>query len=851
MGVGLQGVALFLRSVDGSFLLIRKIVPVLDAVVQVGDQVVGRLAGPYGEFHGIDPAVLQLAGFAQVPGHAVGIAVGRARCARIVIAGGALRPLGLRSAGRFDVVLEAACLAGRNVGADVGKGRDTVVHGDAAGAQVVHDRLGDVLERFFDRARRSTVDEVLIRAVRVRDQLLQVAVAGIVAVAAVDAVEFAFRAQQVCPVGCPAVCRRVVAGARCACPGAGAVVVGGIAVRVAVRYEHHIGGVILQVIAGGDFFRHDLIAAAQGCLPAGTEIIDVVRTRQSVRVALHGALGRRPVQAELESVDAGGVVVISVPAVAEVDRPEVDQVRIRIQRIDQRRQRGLGRLHAGAAAGHAVAHALCDVHDDDDVGADLGGGVVGLAFDIQTDRIGAVTVVRDCLVRLGRQDVRGGRGRRRVRIRFGILRVVHVDVAAVRRRRCAGFLQLHRPAVGIVEHRGLQVLELLRVLRQSVVGADEVVLLRVDDDVDVHAGGGGVDGGRGGQLFKTVLRIDAPVDREGLLGLAVHPGDDVRGEILHLELGLDGLHLGAVRVDGQLAFGLIGRIGNVYDSILGDMGNRHAVGIDRVGVQLGEGALVDRHLDGDGAIGLDFLAGGSAHEGDVEGHHAVKGLAFVHQGRFRVLVFIRTGFQGLDHELDFLVKGVLSGCHGDRHLCQVCGIEHRLYFRCFRLFSLGLFRFLGLGLLRFLSLGLFRFLGLGLLGLFCLGLLGFLGFGLLRFLSLGLLGFLSFGVRRLFGLGILRFFGLLRLLYSGLFCLRVRLGSLFDCVFARYDDSGRLCLRGFRRLCFGGLRRLFLCLRQRRLLGLFLFGRVEILSYTGFCYIFLQCLGDLLCDLFH
>ena len=295
VGIRLQRIAGFLAAVDGVLLFFRQIIKVLQAVVQVGDQVISLLAGPHGELQGIDPAILQLARFAKIPGDTVAVAVAGAGSSLVIFTRSARDPFSLRFACRGDVVLKAAGLARGDVGGDVGQGGGTVIHGDAAGTQVVHDRLRDTLESSFDCRRRSTVNEITTITVCVGDQVAKITQTVIGGVSAVNTIEFTFRSKQVCPVGSPAIGRCIVVGAGSACPSAGSVVVCRIAVRIAVGHEHHVRGILLQIIAVGNFICNDIIGTAKSSLPASTHVIGVVR--QAICISLHCRLRCSPVYA--------------------------------------------------------------------------------------------------------------------------------------------------------------------------------------------------------------------------------------------------------------------------------------------------------------------------------------------------------------------------------------------------------------------------------------------------------------------------------------------------------------------------------------------------------------------------
>ena len=395
MGVGLQRIAGFFVTLDGILLLLSKIIEFDQAVVQVCDQVVSGLAGPYGELQGIDRSIGKDTDFAQVPGDAVGL----------VIAGaGSVVPLLHLLSGLRNVVLEAACLAVCYGGAHVGQGRDTVVHGGVAGTQVVNDSLGDLRECRFDGIRGVAVDNVL--AVGVGDQIFQVIIA--IRVTAEDAIQVADARQRIGVrdsriVGCLDELARALL----------LVVPLGVdpTVGIAVCDEQYIG------LISGRGCAHAVDAALQACLPAGS----VVGSGQSADIVLHRSLGCGPAHA-----------VGIIRAVAEIDCGKVDQVRIRIQRIDQHVQCVLRCIHSGlGAVGHPVRHTLGDVHHDDDVGADLRHMLILLAFDIQLDRVGAVAVIGNGLIRFGSQNLGAGLGRRRI-ASVALGGVVHIDVAAIR-----------------------------------------------------------------------------------------------------------------------------------------------------------------------------------------------------------------------------------------------------------------------------------------------------------------------------------------------------------------------------------------------------------------------------------
>ena len=368
-------------------------------------------------------------------------------------------------------------------------------------------------------------------------------------------------------------------------------------------------------------------------------------------------------------------------------------------------------------------------------------------------------------------------------------------------------------------------------IRGQIVNAHEVVAVHVD--VQVYRRGRSINRSSRVKLLKLARRIvGSPVDRRGLLVAVFRPGDGINGEAVHFELGLDGLHLFFACEDGDLSVGLIRRVGNVHDSILSDMGDRHAVGIDCIHVQAGKGCLVDHHLHGHRAGRLHFRSGGGAHEADVKGHHAVVGLAFGCQSGLRVLVRVGCGIQRLHHQLDVLVKGIRGGNDRNSDLFHSLGIDH---------LGSGLFRLLCLGLFRLFCLSLLRLFCLGLLRLFCLSLLRLFRLGLLRLLGLGIFGLFRLGILGRFRLGILSLRSLFCFICCGLCFLRFRLDSLCGCVIARHGLGRSRCFRG---LCC-----LLFLFRQHRSLCLLLFGRIQIIRYAGRRDI-VQRLRDRLCDLF-
>ena len=141
-----------------------------EAVIQVRDGVIRFLTGPDFEFDCIGPAFLQRADLAEVPGNAVGLVVagsGRPDVDHAVDRSG---PSLFRAAGRSDVVFVAAGFSGGHVRADVGEGRDTVVHRDVGCAEVVDDRLRDIFESVLDVLNGVAVDDPC--AVCVVDEIL-------------------------------------------------------------------------------------------------------------------------------------------------------------------------------------------------------------------------------------------------------------------------------------------------------------------------------------------------------------------------------------------------------------------------------------------------------------------------------------------------------------------------------------------------------------------------------------------------------------------------------------------------------------------------------------------------------
>ena len=302
------------------------------------------------------------------------------------------------------------------------------------------------------------------------------------------------------------------------------------------------------------------------------------------------------------------------------------------------------------------------------------------------------------------------------------------------------------------------------------------------------------------------------------------PRNRKRREPIHFELGLDRLHRGLVCVDSHLAIGLVCHVGNDFNSIFGDMGNRHAVNINCRGIDLFQCLPAEGQLDSDCAVGLDHLAGGDTLESNVISQHAVEFLTLIGQLFGCILVFVRHIFQGSDHQDHVLVKGIRVDSYGHDDFLQGLGIDHLRHFGLFRLFR-GIFRGFCLGVLRGFRLGVLRSFCLGVLRSFCLGV------------------FRSFclGVFRSFRLRVFRYLGLsyiFSFIHCGLCFLRSRLDSLLDCVMARLG-LGR-CLR------FRGLRCRFPIFWQRGGLCL-LFSGIHIVRYAGRCDFF-QRLSDGLCD---
>ena len=262
-------------------------------------------------------------------------------------------------------------------------------------------------------------------------------------------------------------------------PGSCTVVVVGVAVGVAVGHEQDVRRVLAHFRVVPCLVR-EVIAAAQTGLPAGAEVVRVVR--QSGDVGLHRGSRGRP---------AAAVVIVAV--VAEVHRGEIDQVLIRagagVQRFDQGVQRPLRGSHAGSAAGHVVGHALRDVHDDDYVGADLFHGRILMAYDVQTDCIGAVAVVFDLFFRIRRDAFHGTLRRRRRRIAAASFRrVVDINMASVRdshgRRGNGAVFSFRggreRPDAVYLPDNGVRHVYGFAVFRLLVLGAGVIVSVDLD-----------------------------------------------------------------------------------------------------------------------------------------------------------------------------------------------------------------------------------------------------------------------------------------------------------------------------------------------------------------------------------
>ena len=167
MGVGLDRVVAV--SVDGDLLLLlrRQVVVIDQAVVQVGHQVVGLLAGPDLELDRIGPVVLQRSRLGQVPGDAILLAVGGA---------GRRRPDALVVLRVGDVVGERADHAVRVVGRDGGQARHAVVHHDVRGAEGLANHLTEAGKQGHDfLRRRRNKDAALLVCRDSSDHVLQTA----------------------------------------------------------------------------------------------------------------------------------------------------------------------------------------------------------------------------------------------------------------------------------------------------------------------------------------------------------------------------------------------------------------------------------------------------------------------------------------------------------------------------------------------------------------------------------------------------------------------------------------------------------------------------------------------------
>ena len=221
---------------DLRLLLIRQVVVSDQAVVQVGHQVVGLLAGPDLELDRIGPSVIQRPGLAQIPGDAVLRTVGGA---------GRLGPDALAAFALGDVVVERADHAVRVVGGDGGQARHAVVHHDVRGAERLDDLNAPACEqsdktllvgRLFDAALLGCRDGT--------DNRRQVANIRCAFLAGINTVELA-----VGPLGRDRLSHRLRCVRRVRSIGA-AMRRGAHRVGLAVRKEEDIDGIVVRNVDG-------------------------------------------------------------------------------------------------------------------------------------------------------------------------------------------------------------------------------------------------------------------------------------------------------------------------------------------------------------------------------------------------------------------------------------------------------------------------------------------------------------------------------------------------------------------------------------------------------------------------
>ena len=206
------------------------------------------------------------------------------------------------------------------------------------------------------------------------------------------------------------------------------------------------------------------------------------------------------------------------------------------------------------------------------------------------------------------------------------------------------------------------------IIRHIVCRKINISIVRIGE---TDARGVGVQG-CGIELSKALAVQLPPVDSRALvLILGIFPVDDKGGEGFHGELGGDGFHrLRVIHGNRDQALGLVRRVGHQLRTLGGNVRHLDGGRVDPLGIDSGQGRLVEMHLHGDAGAGrrLDHRTGGDAAEGEIKGKHAVVLFAFGRQGSFRILKALRAFQQRKDDQLHRLREGALGRRHRDGDL---------------------------------------------------------------------------------------------------------------------------------------------------------------------------------------
>ena len=322
-----------------------------------------------------------------------------------------------------------------------------------------------------------------------------------------------------------------------------------------------------------------------------------------------------------------------------------------------------------------------------------------MTSNIQTDRIGTVSISIDLLLGLRRDTIQGSRRRtgRSITTAALLSSVVYIDIAAI--HNCYSFVFVGHISIVIVQYgfyqpftisalpdNGISQHNPVRSFRRFIHCTSEVI--SVDNDRKVYGRRIGICCGNRIEFFKIVTIIGAPMDCSTLLFPIIRPGENERGERIYDKLCSDTVHDIVAHGNGHGTVCLIRHICDSLGRFRTDVGHHEGFHIHIVGIDSSQCLIRDFHRNGDGCFRFDEVTSFVAERDVVSQHSIIVHAAF---SKSCFCFEIHTGFirNGHNAHIDFFPESTFGGDRCYDNPLQLLG--HSICKEHFRLFQEFLF----------------------------------------------------------------------------------------------------------------------------------------------------------------